>query len=170
MYIVHIQYIASGGFFEVLTAKTEKNVKKRRTPEEKYGKYRWMRTLIDRNTEELREIRRIVSGLSLGLSYLMDYKSDYLIKMVCHDSRDELILDLLHESGSAGLSPKDIFFKMRRYGLKYHHISRRIKRMNKRMQNEIGERVADKVGRNWALSDFMLRNWSAKMDEIEIEM
>ena len=38
------------------------------------------------------------------------------------------------------------------------------------MLNEIGERVADKVGRNWALSDFMLRNWTVKMDEIETEM
>lgn len=42
--------------------------------------------------------------------------------------------------------------------------------MNKRMQNEIGERVADKVGRNWALSDFVFRYWSAKADEIEIEI
>jgi len=42
--------------------------------------------------------------------------------------------------------------------------------MNKRMQNEIGEEVADKVGRNWALSDFMLHNWTVKMDEIETEM
>jgi hypothetical protein len=42
--------------------------------------------------------------------------------------------------------------------------------MNKRMQNEIGERVADKVGRNWALSDFLLRNLGAKTHEIENEI
>jgi len=35
------------------------------------------------------------------------------------------------------------------------------------MQNEIGERVADKVGRNWALSDFMLHNWDAKIIETD---
>ena len=78
-----------------------------------------------------------------------------------------MILDVLRAAGSAGLSPKTIHFKVRRYGLKYHHITRRVKRMNRRMQNEIGERVADKVGRNWALSDFMLRNWSAKTSEIK---
>jgi hypothetical protein len=110
----------------------------------------------------------MLRGLSLGLSYMMDFDSAYLIRMVCRDSRDEVILDVLHECGPAGLSPKEIFLKVRRYGLKYHHISRRINRMNKRMLNEIGERVADKVGRNWALSDFMLRNWSAKKDEIEM--
>ena len=150
-----------------MTAETKKNVKKMRTLDQKYGKYKWMRILIDRNTEELREIRRIVTGLSRGLSYMMDFESDYLGKMVCRDSRDEVILDVLCAAGPAGLSPKEIFLKVRRYGLKYHHISRRIKRMNKRMQNEIGERVADKVGRNWALSDFMLHNWSVKMNELE---
>jgi hypothetical protein len=96
----------------------------------------------------------------------MDVDSDYLVNMVCQDSRDEAILDLLHAVGSDGLSPKEIHAHVRRYGLKYHHITRRINRMNKRMQNEIGERVADKVGRNWALSDFMLRNWSAKTAEL----
>jgi hypothetical protein len=166
---LYILYIVCGGVFEVLTAKTKKNVKKMRTLDQKYGKYKWMRILIDRNTEELREIRRIVTGLSRGLNYLMDYESDYLVKMVCRDSRDENILDVLHECGPAGLSPKEIFLKMRRYGLKYHHVTRRINRMNKRMQNEIGERVADKVGRNWALSDFMLHNWNVKKSEIETE-
>jgi len=159
-----------GGFFEVLTAADADNVKKRRTPEEKYGKYKWIKTLVNRNSRELREIKRMLRGLSLGLSHLMDFDSEYLFKMICRDSRDEIILDVLHECGPAGLSPKEIHFKVRRYGLKYHHITRRIKRMNKRMENEIGERVADKVGWNWALSDFMLRNWSAKTNEIETEM
>jgi len=99
----------------------------------------------------------------------MDYPGEYLVKMICRDRRDEMILDVLHECGPAGLSPKEIFLKVQRYGLKYHHITRRIKRMNRRMQNEIGERVADKVGRNWALSDFMFRNWSVKRKEIETE-
>ena len=169
LYICYILYIVCGGVFEVLTATDANNVKKRRRPEEKHGKYKWMRILVDRNSRELREIKRMLRGLSLGLSYMMDFDSAYLIRMVCRDSRDEMILDVLHECGAAGLSPKEIFLKVRRYGLKYHHITRRINRMNKRMRNEIGERVADKVGRNWALSDFMLRNWSAKTSEIETE-
>jgi hypothetical protein len=151
-----------------LTAKAASDVKRRRTPEEKYGKYKWMKMLIRRNSRELREIKRMLRGLSLGLSHLMDYDSEYLVNMVCRDSRDEVILDVLRAAGSDGLSPKEIHFKVRRYGLKYHHITRRIRRMNKRMQNEIGERVADKVGRNWALSHFMVHNWTAKTGEIEI--
>lgn len=152
-----------------MTAKTASNVKRRRTPEEKHGKYKWIKTLIRRNSEEIREIKRMLRGLTLGLSHLMDYDSDYLINVVCRDSRDQVILETLRAAGSDGLSPKEIHAKVRRYGLKYHHITRRIKRMNRRMQNEIGERVADKVGRNWALSDFMLRNWTVKTNEIETE-
>ena len=87
--------------------------------------------------------------------------------MVCRDSRDRVILDVLRAVGPAGLSPKQIHAKVHRHGLTYHHVSRRIRRMNKRMAAEIGECVADKVGRNWALSGFMLRNWGAKTDEVE---
>ena len=42
--------------------------------------------------------------------------------------------------------------------------------MNKHVAAEIGERVADKVGRNWALSSFMLRNYGAKTSEVENKM
>lgn len=160
----------SGGFVEFLTENTTSNVKRRRTPEQKYGKYKWLNILVRRNAEEIREIKRMLRGLTLGLRHLIDFESKYLVDMVCHDSRDEAILDVLHAAGSDGLSPKEIHSRVSRYGLKYHHITRRIKRMNKRMQNEIGERVADKVGRNWALSDFMLRNWSAKTEEIETKI
>lgn len=153
-----------------MTENTTSNVKRRRTPEQKYGKYKWLNILVRRNAEEIREIKRMLRGLSYGLRHLMDFDSKYLIEMVCQDSRDQAILDVLRAAGSEGLSPKEIHEHVRRYGLKYHHITRRINRMNKRMQNEIDERVADKVGRNWALSDFMLRNWSAKMNEIETEM
>ena len=156
----------SGGFVEFLTENTTSNVKRRRTPEQKYGKYKWLNILVRRNAEEIREIKRMLRGLTLGLSHLMDFDSQYLLSMVCRDSRDEAILDVLRAAGANGLSPKEIHAQVRRYGLKYHHVTRRIKRMNKRMQNEIGERVADKVGRNWALSDFMLRNWSAKTAEL----
>ena len=153
-----------------MTAKAESDVKRRRTPEEKYGKYKWIRILVRRNSEELREIKRMLRGLSQGLTHLIDFDSKYLINMVCRDSRDRVILDVLRAAGPTGLSPKDIHAHVRRYGLKYHHVSRRIRRMNKRMQNEIGERVADKVGRNWALSSFMLRNWNAKTNEAENKM
>jgi hypothetical protein len=160
----------SGGFFEVLTENSKKHIKKRRSEEEKYGKYKWVRILIRRNMKDIVEIKRMLRGLSRGLSSLMDFDSEYLLGMVCQDSRDQAILDMLRAAGAEGLLPRDIHARVAKFGLKYHHITRRIKRMNKRMQNEIGERVADKVGRNWALSDFMFHNWTTKKNEIETDM
>ncbi|MDH5482629.1 MAG: hypothetical protein OEY22_07115 [Candidatus Bathyarchaeota archaeon] len=152
-----------------MAANTKADVKKRRSPEQKHGKYKWIKTLVRRNSEDIREIKRMLRGLSYGLRHLMDFQGQYLVDMVCQDSRDQAILDVLRSAGSDGLSPKEIHARVRRYGLKYHHISRRINRMNKRMQNEIGERLADKVGWKWALSNFMHCNWSAKTSEIHSE-
>jgi len=58
VYIVYIRYIVSGGFVEVLIDKTASNVKRRRSPEEKYGKYKWIRMLVRCNSQEIREIKR----------------------------------------------------------------------------------------------------------------
>lgn len=144
-----------------------KPVKKRRSQEEKYGKYKWLRVLIRRNAEDIREVKRMLKGLSRGLNHLMDYESDYLLGIAVQDSRDQAILDVLRAAGREGLLPKDIHARVAKYGLQYHHVTRRINRMNKRMRDEIGERVADKVGAKWALSDFMVRNWGAKKDEVD---
>jgi hypothetical protein len=73
-------------------------------------------------------------------------------------------------AGAEGLLPRGIHARVAKCGLKYHHVTRRINRMNKQMLDEIGERVADKVGAKWALSDFMRRNWIAKTKEIRTEM
>jgi hypothetical protein len=162
-------YVLAGGVLEVLTATVKADVKKRRSPEQKYGKYKWLRILVRRNAEEIRDIKRILTGMTFGLRHLMEFDSEYLLDMACVDGRDQAILDLLREVGPSGLSPKEIHSRLGRYGLKYHHITRRITRMNKRMQNKIGQRAAEKVGRNWALSDFLVRNWNVKKTEVESE-
>ena len=166
-----------GGFVEVLTIKSsetcknaDRRRKRQRTPEEKYGKYKWLRLLIRRNSRELSEVKQKLRGLNLGLSYLMDFDSEYLVGVACKDSRDKAILAELRAAGVDGISPKQIHLNVRRStGLKYHHISRRIRWMNARMEREIGQLVAEKVGRKWALSRFMRRNWGAKVDEVEKE-
>jgi hypothetical protein len=152
-----------------LTENAKKHVKKGRSEEDKYGKYKWLRILIRRNTEELREIKRMLRGMRYE-QRRQDYGSAYLFDLVCRDSRDEAILDVLQEAGPNGLLPRDIYAKVAKFGLQYHHITRRVNRMNRRLKDEMEERVADKVGAKWALSDFMSRNWGAKKDEVEEEV
>ena len=148
-----------------MTENEKVHVKKGRSEEEKYGKYKWLRILIRRNTEELREIKRMLRGMRYE-QRRQDYGSAYLFDLVCQDSRDGAILDVLREAGPEGMLPRDIYAKVAKFGLQYHHITRRINRMNRRMKDEMEERVADKVGAKWALSDFMIRNWGAKKDEV----
>ena len=154
-----VVYVEVGGFVERLTVAREKDRREKRSPEQKYGKYKWMRTLINRNSAELREIKRMLKGLTRGLSYMIKFDTKDLTRIACKDNRDEVLLDLLVGAGPEGLWVKTIYEQMRRYGLKYHHVTRRIKRMNRRMQSEIGHDVAVKVGRKWALSLFMLENY-----------
>lgn len=100
--------------------------------------------------------------LSLGLKDFMKFEGGLLVEMVAKDSRDVAILEELRAAGPCGRAPREIWENVRRStGLKYHHVSRRIKRMNHTLEREVGEHVADKVGRNWALSSFMAHDWEA---------
>ena len=51
--------------------------------------------------------------------------------------------------------PKDIASKLSGFKVTRHQISRRILRMNKRLEKEFGEHVAEKRGWHWALTRFL---------------
>ena len=95
-----------------------------------------------------------------------------LEKYAVKDQVDLEIIERVRQVGVQGIFPKGVAkdSAVSKYGLEYYDVTRRINRMNKRMRDEIGERVADKVGAKWALSDFMRRNWTAKTNEIETEI
>jgi hypothetical protein len=62
------------------------------------------------------------------------------------------ILEVLRQSPATSILPKDIRSAVRHHGLAYHHITRRIKRMNKRLQLLISGNADVKVGNRWSLS------------------
>ena len=66
---------------------------------------------------------------------------------------------LLLEAGNPGLLPKDLQAKLERFKITRHQISRRILRMNKRLEKEFGERIAEKRGWHWALTCFGVDYW-----------
>jgi hypothetical protein len=53
-----------------------------------------------------------------------------------------------------GLFPKDVGASLQQYKLEYYDVSRRIVRMNKRLQVETGELLFEKRGHKWALTFF----------------
>jgi hypothetical protein len=75
------------------------------------------------------------------------------------DDVDQEIFQLLFEAGSPGLLPKVMQAKLERYKVTRHQISRRILRMNKRLEKEFGECIAEKRGWHWTLTNFVLEVW-----------
>lgn len=76
--------------------------------------------------------------------------------MACEDEVDRDIMRLLFVAGSPGLLPKDLSTRLEAFKVARHQISRRIFRMNKRLEKEFGEHVAEKRGWHWALTSFTL--------------
>jgi len=66
---------------------------------------------------------------------------------------------LLYEAGGPGLLPKDLAAKLERYKVMRHQVSRRILRMNKRLEKKFGEHVAEKRGWHWTLTIFAIEVW-----------
>jgi len=112
----------------------------------------------------------MLRGLSLGLHRIMDFDANYLIGLVCADSRDLVILQALREIYPHGLGPKKLQKLLWRHAaLKSHNFSRRTRRINKVLDKDMAESVFKKVGRNWALNRFMWRNWDVKVTDINEE-
>jgi len=82
-------------------------------------------------------MKRILRRLSEGLDPFLIFDKDFIISMACEDEVDRAILDVLRAAGSAGLLPKDVLPQVEHYGLKYWHITRRIKRINRKLERKI---------------------------------
>jgi len=86
-----------------------------------------------------------------GLKGSFNFEQSLIERTACEDEVDREILRLLFEAGSPGLLPKDLAAKLERFKVQRFQISRRILRMNKRLQIEFGEGVAEQRGWHWAL-------------------
>jgi hypothetical protein len=62
--------------------------------------------------------------------------------------------------------PKDLAMYFERFKVTRHQISKRILRMNKRLEKELGEYVAEKRGWQWALTSFVVEVWGEAEDGI----
>jgi hypothetical protein len=94
-----------------------------------------------------------------GLKGSFDFEQALIKRVACSDEVDKEILHLLFEAGASGLLPKVLQVKLERFRMTRHQISRRILRMNKRLETEFGEHVAEKRGWRWALTSFTLDTW-----------
>lgn len=74
---------------------------------------------------------------------------------ICEDAVDVAILQRIMEAGEEGILPKDLAKDLSNYRLEQVDLTRRIRRMNIRLERKVGKRVAKKRGEKWLITTFM---------------
>jgi hypothetical protein len=137
----------------------EKTRSKGRSQAEKVGRLKYNQQLLKRALKDLEEVKLMQRTILAGLKGMFHFEKPMIQKIVCVDEVDVLILDYLYEAGGGGLLPKDLAARLTQFSVRRHQVSRRVLRMNKRIQAKIGERVVEKRGWHWALTGFAFESW-----------
>jgi hypothetical protein len=139
----------------------EKDRSKGRSQSEKIGRIKYNQQLLKRALTEIEDVklmlRTVVAGL--GGAGMLSFKKPFIQKIACLDEVDSEILELIYESGGQGILPKDLAARLSQFKLKRHQATRRILKMNKRLEKEIGMNVAERRGWHWALTSFAFESW-----------
>jgi hypothetical protein len=108
---------------------------------------------------EVEEVKLMLCTIFAGLKGSFNFEPSLIERVACEDEIDREILNRLFEAGSPGLLPRDLASKLVQFRVQRHQVSRRILRMNKRLEKEFGEHVAEKRGWHWALTSFAVEAW-----------
>jgi len=144
--------------------------KKGRSQAEKVGRRKYMIKMLHRLEAKVDRIDKRTRVIMASLSHYMNPSQDYLSMVVCKDEVDQAILLELSAASSAGWSTTEIAerlapdFKLDRF-----QVLRRIKRMNKRLEAEMGRPIAESREHRWILTRYVQRIWGATKKEIETE-
>jgi len=96
--------------------------------------------------------------LAAGLRELLILDEDYVSMVACKDDIDHIILNLLRKGRHVGLRTGELAVEL---GINHRRISPRICRMNKRMEDEIGEPIITKQNGKWRLVKKLRRDFAA---------
>jgi hypothetical protein len=146
--------------FEMETSeKPVQNQKKKRSQSDKIGRLKYNQQLLKQTLSEIEQVKLMLRTIFAGLKDSFSFDRPIIQRVACEDEVDCEILNLLFEAGSPGLLPKDLVLKLEHFRVTRHQVSRRIVRMNRRLEKEFGECVAEKRGWHWALSGFVIDSW-----------
>ena len=149
------------------TEKPVQNTKKKRSQSDKIGRLKYNQQLLKQTLAEVEEVKLMLRTIFAGLKDSFNFEQSLIERIACQDEVDREILRLLFEAGSLGLLPKELALKLERFKVTRHQISRRILRMNKRLEKEFGEHVAEQRGWHWALTSFALNTWGETEKKIK---
>jgi hypothetical protein len=147
--------------------KPVQNIKKKRSQADKVGRLKYNQQLLKQTLTEVEEVKLMLRTIFAGLKGSFNFEQSLIERVSCENEVDKEILRILFEVGSPGLLPKDLAAKLSRFKIVRHQVSRRITRMNKRLQKEFGECVAEQRGWHWALTSFAAEAWGKSKSEVE---
>jgi len=95
----------------------------------------------------------------------MVYEPEGIQDIACRDEVDRQILEELRFAGEYGMLPRDIAAKLGDKRFTRFYVTARLKQMNKKLDALLSKRVAEKRGKNWALTSFMREAWDSTKEE-----
>jgi hypothetical protein len=137
----------------------QKGSGKRRIRAEKVGRLKYIIELIKHLERKIEQVDRRTRTLMAGLREWMSFEPSYIQKVACEDEVDVEIIACLMQKGVGGLLPSAVASELAEYGLKRWDVTRRIQRMNKKLMRELGQKVAEKRGHQWAPTSFLMDVW-----------
>ena len=149
------------------TQTTEKPAKKGRSQYDKVGKYEYILDKFDTLNKELKRIKVFMRYLGKGLEHSLVFEPEFIQDIACRDEVDRQILWELRGAGEYGMLPRDIAARLGDKRFTRFYVTTRLKQMNKKLDAALGQRVAEKRGKNWALSSFIRETWDlTRKDEV----
>ena len=150
--------------------KPVQNIKKKRSQSDKIGRLKYNQQLLKQTLVEIEEVKLMLRTIFAGMKGSFNFEKPLIERIACQDEVDKEILQALYEAGSFGMLPKDLQAKLERFNVNRHQISRRILKMNKRLQVEFGEHAAEKRGWHWALTYFAVEAWNQYGNASELSL
>ncbi len=150
------------------TEKPVQNPKKKRSQTDKIGRLKYNQQLLKQTLAEIEEVKLMLRTIFAGLKGSFNFEQSLIERVACEDEVDREIMRLLFEAGSPGLLPKDLALKLGRFKVVRHQISRRILRMNKRLEKDLGDHVAEQRGWHWALTSFAAEAWGQTKEDLDL--
>ncbi len=150
--------------------KPAQNKHKGRTRAEKEGRLKYTLCVLKKVLDEIQQVKatqRVILNGWKGAG-IFHYDVPLIQRFACSDAVDADIVEVFKEAGNQGMFPKDAAAKLPQYKLEYYDVSRRIVRMNRRLQTETGELLFEKRGHRWALTRFGFEVYGAS-DASDVE-
>jgi hypothetical protein len=104
--------------------------------------------------------------LAKGLEHSLVFESEYIQDIICRDEKDREILEELRGAGEYGILPRDVAARLGDKRYTRFYVTARLKQMNKKLDAVLGQRVAEKRGKNWARTSFMREAWDSSKEEL----